>query len=451
MMVDIANLAERTVKFVTKLGASHCDAVVSDSRHIVAEIERSSIKQSSTIEDSGVGIRAFVKGCSGFAYTTGHDFASIRRAASLAVSQATAGTPDTDFKDLPGVEKSTKVDGLFEKRLVDIEPSEVVGMAMELADVAGNHKKITSVNVGVATGWGDVALANSHGISLTQKLTAMEMSVETVAGSGAGMHSATDVGSGRRIESGMVDRVGKSALEHAIRGLRRTKIPTGDYPVVIDPLAAGYILMAAVGVGANAESVQRKRSYLAGSLGRLIGSPLLTIADDPTIPWATGSTSFDGEGVPAKRMTLVENGKLKSLLHDSYTAGKDSIKSTGNSSRGGSLWSFRHPPTISSSNIVVKKGQHTLDEMIAETRKGVLLRLTFDHPNLATGELSALIMEGYAIRDGEMGPSVRQSTMGISLFDMFSRIDMVGKTTRTAYGVKAPALRISSARIGGSG
>lgn len=451
MMVDLADLAERTVKHVIKLGASHCDVVVSDSRHIVAEIEKSSIKQSSTIEDSGVGIRAFVRGCPGFAYTTGHDFAAIKRIASLAVSQAAASTPDPDFKDLPGIEKASRVEGLFEKRLVEIEPSEVVEMAMALADIAGSHKKITSVNAGIGTGWGDVALANSNGISLSQRFTAIEMSVEAVAGSGGGMHSATDVGSSRRVERGMVDRIGSSAMEHALRGLRRTKIPTGDYPVVLDPLAAGYILLTAIGVGANAESIQRKRSYLAGSLGRSIGSPMLTITDDPTIPWASGSNSFDGEGVPAKRMTLVEKGKLKSFLYDSYTAGKDSVKSTGNSSRGGSLWSFRHPPTISSSNIVLRKGGDTVDEMIAETPKGVYLRATYDHPNLATGELSALIMEGYVIRRGELGPSVRQSTMGIGLIDMFSRIDMIGRTATSAYGVKTPALRISSAKIGGSG
>jgi PmbA protein len=216
-------------------------------------------------------------------------------------------------------------------------------------------------------------------------------------------------------------------------------------------LAAGYILSAAVGSGANAENVQRRRSYLAGRLGTPVGSEVLSIYDDPTLEWAIGSTSFDGEGVAPMRKAVIEDGELRTYLHDSYTAGKDSIESTGNSSRGGAIWSYRHPPGISSSNLVVRKGDASLDEMVEDCRRGVYLRVTFDSPNLATGEFSCLIMEGYAIENGEVGPAIRQSTMGIGLLDMFSKIDLMGSCPRNAFGVETPAMRVSSARIGGSG
>jgi predicted Zn-dependent protease len=61
------------------------------------------------------------------------------------------------------------------------------------------------------------------------------------------------------------------------------------------------------------------------------------------------------------------------------------------------------------------------------------------------------MMESFKIEKGELGPSIRQSTMGISMLDMFSRIDMVGKKSREAFGVRTPAVRISRAKIGGSG
>jgi predicted Zn-dependent protease len=62
-----------------------------------------------------------------------------------------------------------------------------------------------------------------------------------------------------------------------------------------------------------------------------------------------------------------------------------------------------------------------------------------------------MMMESFLIRDGEIGPSLRQATMGINLIDMFSRIDMVGKDAVDAFGVRTPPVRISSARIAGSG
>ncbi len=113
---------------------------------------------------------------------------------------------------------------------------------------------------------------------------------------------------------------------------------------------------------------------------------------------------------------------------------------------------YRGPPAISTTNLVVAKGGSSLDEMIRETRKGVYLRMTFDHPNLATGEFSGLMMEGYRVEKGELGPLVRQSTLGIGLDGPVSRGSTwsAGKR-RNAFGVVTPPVRISKARIAGSG
>ena len=450
-MTDILQLAEKTVKHVVKLGASHCDVLVAGSTHIVAEIEKSSIKQASEISDIGVGIRAFKNGCSGFAYTTGHDFEVVKRIAKLALSQANAGTPDPDFKDIPEPRKPSRVAGLFDRKLQNLEPDDVVEMAIALSDSASANRRIVSVNAGVGIGRGEAALANSNGVRGFQKMTAFETSAEAVARSGKNMFSAVDGGSSRRLDLSLIERVGENAKDHALMGLKQTKLATGDLPVIFDPLSIGYILMGAIGGGANAESVQRKRSYLAGRLGQTIGSSMLTLTDDPTLPWASGSYSFDGEGVPGRKNVLVGNGKLRSYLHDSYTSSKESVENTGNASRGGALWSFRRPPSISCSNLIVKKGDFRFDEMVRETSKGVFLRATFDNPNLATGDFSGLMMESYVISRGELGPSLKQSTIGINLFDMFSRIDMVGKDAVDSFGVRTPPLRISRARIAGSG
>lgn len=449
-MVDLEGIAEKTVSLVIKLGASDCDVVVADSRSISAEIEKGSMKQSSHVSDPGVGVRAFVKGCTGFASCAGFDRPGIRSAAERAVSLARSGTPDQDFKGLPEPSRPSTLEGLFEKRLAEVRPEDAVAMAIELAEGAGGDRRIHSVNAGVSVGLGRVCLSNSNGFCGSQEMTSFDVMVEAVAKVGQRMFSGIDVGSSRRFEKRMLTSVSSEAKEHALMGLSQCKVKTGHYPVVLDPMAAGFILSGAVGGGLNAESVQRGRSYMAGRLGQKVGSAHLTVLDDPTIKWATGSYSFDGEGVPASRRTLIDRGTLRSYLHDSYTAGKDSVESTGNSSRGKSLWSFRRPPSISSSNLVVKRGDASAQELISESRNGIYLRLTFDYPNLATGELSGLMMESFKIEKGELGPSIRQSTIGIGLLEMFSKIDMVGKEARDVFGVKTPPVRISSARVGGS-
>ncbi|MCJ7607033.1 MAG: hypothetical protein MUO94_04215, partial [Thermoplasmata archaeon] len=71
-MKDLERIAERTAAAVTKLGASACDVLVVDARSISADIEKGSVKQANTMFDAGVAVRAFDRGCSGFAYCTGH-------------------------------------------------------------------------------------------------------------------------------------------------------------------------------------------------------------------------------------------------------------------------------------------------------------------------------------------------------------------------------------------
>lgn len=446
---DLLGLAEAAVAAAVRSGAEKCDVLAAETRATSVDLEKGSVKQANIVSDPGLGIRTFIKGSPGFAYCTGFDHSAIESAVEMAVSLSRAGTPDPEFRDLPASTTPKVIGGLYDKRLCDMSPDEVVRMVIEMADTAGDDARITSTNAGAGVAVCHLALANSNGFSAAQSLTSIDLVVEAVAREGDRMFSGYDGSSSRRLESGVTDRISRTARGQAVKGLEQAKLETGDYPVVIDPLALGFILSMAIGSGANAESVQRGRSYLAGKLGQAVAAPSVVMTDDPTLEWAPGSTSFDGEGTPAAPLVLVDHGTLTSYLHDSYTAGKESRASTGHSSRGGSVWTYRQVPTISTSNLVLSQGDARLDEMVRETKEGVYLRGTWDYPNLATGELSALMMESYVIRGGELGPALRQATIGIGLVDMMSRVDMLGKDRSSYFGVTAPALRISSARIGG--
>ena len=450
-MEDLIGLAEKAVAEAAKLGGTVCDVLVTDTRVASAEVEKGSMKQASSVLDPGMAVRVFDRGSSGFAYCAGHDERDVRKTVELAVAQAKAGTEDPDFHGLPHPSGAAGFGGLYDPAVSELQPHEAVDQLLSLVNEASGDSRITSVNAGLTVAVCHVALANSNGVAAEQKTTSFDVFAEAVARDGSAMFSGMDYSSSRKLDRNAASRVGESARRHALQGLRQTKIQTGDYKVVLDPLAAGYILAEAIGDGVNAETVQRGRSYLSGRMDTRIGAESFEMVDDPTLEWALGSTVFDGEGVAAARKTIVERGVLKSYLHDSYTAGKDSVESTGNSSRGGAVWSYRHPPSISYSNLVLLNGDSTADEMVADCGNGVYLRLTFDSPNLATGEFSGLMMESYAIKDGELDAALRQSTIGIGLLDLFSRIDMVGSESRDAFGVRTPHVRISNARIGGSG
>src|SRR5699024_11365800 len=82
-----------------------------------------------------------------------------------------------------------------------------------------------------------------------------------------------------------------------------------------------------------ADNVQKGLSLLKGRLGETIGSPILTIVDDPFLEEGFGSRNFDDEGTSTRFKNIVDNGELKNYLYNWKAADKDGVESTGNASR----------------------------------------------------------------------------------------------------------------------
>ncbi|GAJ03710.1 unnamed protein product [marine sediment metagenome] len=119
----------------------------------------------------------------------------------------------------------------------------------------------------------------------------------------------------------------------------------------------------------SAENVQRKQSPYHGKKGEEIASKIITIIDDGTMPLGVNSRKMDGEGVPSQSTSLLEKGVLKNFLYDSYTAGKDSVESTGNAIRG-----FDNLPTPGATNFIINGiSRASKDEMFSEISEGLFI------------------------------------------------------------------------------
>jgi PmbA protein len=138
---------------------------------------------------------------------------------------------------------------------------------------------------------------------------------------------------------------------------------------------------------------------------------------------------------------------LKSgLLHNSYTAGKEGVESTGNASRR----SFSSIPSIGISNLILKPGTIPHEEIIKDVKKGILLNSTGDSPNISTGDFSGLISQGNLIENGEIKQALNETMFGINLLDLFKNIDAVSEDYRIYGSYKAPFVRVKDVQIIGS-
>jgi PmbA protein len=141
----------------------------------------------------------------------------------------------------------------------------------------------------------------------------------------------------RQLEALDIEGCLKETIDKTISHLNYKKIPTGKYTVVFSP-EAFLSLLGAFSNLFNAQSILDKQSLSTpDSLGTQIASPLLSVADDMLHSSNIGQSLFDGEGTPTRRVSLIENGILKSFLHSAGTAKRMNAQPTGHANMGSKI------------------------------------------------------------------------------------------------------------------
>ncbi len=202
-------------------------------------------------------------------------------------------------------------------------------------------------------------------------------------------------------------------------------------PVVLSSEAGGTMVHEAVGHGLEADLSQNGLSVYTGKVGQQVGSPLVTVVDDATLPNRRGSFRFDDEGVEAQRTVLVENGVLKGFLYDRLTAMKDGASSTGNGRRE----SYMARPIPRMTNTMIVPGESEPADILRSCDSGLLVKkMGGGQVNTVNGDFVFEVSEGYLIEKGKMGEPVRGATLVGNGPQVLSSITMVGNDLGFAIG-----------------
>jgi PmbA protein len=213
---------------------------------------------------------------------------------------------------------------------------------------------------------------------------------------------------------------------------------------------------------ANALRVHDGVSMFTDSLGKQAASNIVNIVEDGRFEDGMGSSLIDDEGVPTRRTNIIENGVLKSFFHDSYTASKFGVQSTGNGFRvtthvgGSTLQGKRYdfPPVCSSANFIILPGGTTEDELIQDTKHGILLGWTRYERllNSRTGAFTSNARSGnFMIENGEIKYPVHGFRVHDSYMNLLRSIDRIAKNLEQKghWGVASisPAFRTCGIQI----
>ncbi len=242
----------------------------------------------------------------------------------------------------------------------------------------------------------------------------------------------------------LLEEISSVAVQKALELLDPVMIATQKAAVIFDPDVARSLIGGIISA-INGERVLQGASFLKDFLNKHFASPLLTIIDDGTRPKSIGSAPFDGEGVATGKNVLVEKGFLKSFIYNTQAAKRAGVKSTGNASRGG----FSSLPGIGTHSIYLQPGESPVNEIIAATKKGLLLReVTGYGIDPVSGNFSGGA-SGLWIVNGEIAHPVKGVTIAGKALDILKAIDMMGNDIDMNRTFAAPTMRIAEMQIGG--
>ncbi|MEN3041909.1 MAG: TldD/PmbA family protein, partial [Fervidobacterium sp.] len=156
--------------------------------------------------------------------------------------------------------------------------------------------------------------------------------------------------------------VGIQARDEAIALIGSRSVKSGKYRVILRNNVFADILGLFIHM-INADNVHKNLSPLKGKLGEKIASEKLSIKDVPYHPLSIIASPFDTQGVPTKEKFIVENGVLKTYLHNLKTAKKDNVEPTGNA-QGAS---------IAPINLLVQSGEKSFDQLVQALNDGIII------------------------------------------------------------------------------
>jgi len=237
------------------------------------------------------------------------------------------------------------------------------------------------------------------------------------------------------------DRVDRTAMEKAGLSRRPRSLKPGRYTVILEPAAAADLLFYIGFYGFGAQFYQEGQSFVTGKLGKKVMCPEITVEDN-ALSGPSAGMPFDYEGQPRQRVTLIDSGVARAVVHDRKTAALAGARTTGHA--------LPMPNTYGPvpMNLSLKKGLVSTAEMIKNTEYGILVT-NFHYTNLLkplTIELTGMTRNGtFLIKNGRIACPVRNMRFTESAVEAFNRIEAVGNEPaafRSWGRVSAPALKI---------
>ena len=317
----------------------------------------------------------------------------------------------------------------------------------KIVGVADRHK-LTTAGV-FSSGESFEGIFNSRGLRRWHAQTSAEVSITMLSADSSGWQKSNSPDVSR------VDplTLAETAAQKAVDSAHPREIPAGKYTVILEPSAVldivGFMFWDYSGM-----AILDQRSFLTGRIGKKLFGDNVTIWDDVAHPLQAGSP-FDGEGVPRKRIAMVENGVVKRVVYARATA--ERMKRSEHKNNVGPIEPTGHGFSLPNEigemplNIVfapVSKPE-TIEQMIASTERGILVTRLWYIREVEPFEkmLTGMTRDGtFLIENGRVQGGVRNFRFNESLIHMLSSVEAMSVPVRScgeeSFDMVVPAMKV---------
>ena len=434
--------AQQALAAAENAGISPAEVTVSSSESFSVRVREQKLEDYKVSDRFHLVLRGAWQGRIGTASTQAMDEESLGMLVQGVKESAELIETDEQDEILPPEERYDSVCN-YSEAVERISAQDKIALAMRIdARLANSDARIKPDASLVASTSETFALKNTLGLDLSHRSNMIYAYASCLAKEGE--HAATGFKLlwGYDMEDVDALSVADGCAGDALEKLGAGRLASGARSVVIRNNAMADLLSTFCGVF-SADNAQKGMSLLAGKEGEIIASGHVTLVDDPLMAWGLGSCPFDREGAAAMTKNVIENGTLKTLLHNRKTAKKAGVKTTGNAAGSG---------RVAPSNLYIRPGSASQEELLAGMENGLLItELSGLHAgaNPISGDFS-LLARGFEIAGGKAVRAVEQFTVAGNFYALLREITSVGSDLLfEGSPVGSPSVMVKELNIAG--
>ena len=427
------NTTVRVMSELTTRGADTADLYFQHTRTNSLTLEDGIVSSANSGIQQGVGLRVVIGDQTGYAFTEDLTMPSMLAAArtASAIASGSAVTAPQAFNPLgAGNLYTTTV------------PWSDVGIDQKLPILKFVETKAKSMDPAiekVAVYWGDaderVMMATLDGKLVTDHRPMTRVTVVVTAKKGEETQTGySNIAAREEFSWYNEERLTKmvqEAVDRTMIQFEARRPPAGEMPVILASGASGILLHEAIGHGMEADFNRKGTSIYTDMMGKKVAEPFVTVVDQADIPRERGALNYDDEGNRAGRTVMVENGILKSYLHDQISAKQYGLRPTGSGRRE----SYKYAPMPRMSCTFMEDGPHTKDEIIAAVDHGIICETyTNGQVQIGAGDYTFYVKNGWLVENGKITAPIKDVNIIGNGPESLKRITMVANDARLDTG-----------------